>query len=144
MCGRSPKESNLHSAFARGHRPFAFVAVINQRSKHQRQIAGHGFVVASDDNLMSGSRKDSCEVTDVNARNVEKDAADVLRHPRRYGVTTKTRPITTDDGVLGDRTTFAAQIGQYDDRHFEASHLVTAPNAASNLTTADWGCAESI
>ena len=100
MRRRRAEEADTKPARARRFAPSAFVLVINQRGQDERQVAVHGPVVPRDVDVVARAGEDGGQITDVYARQVEKDAAHVFGEVRDGGVGAKARAVTAGDRVF--------------------------------------------
>src|SRR6266446_7694897 len=80
--------------------PLDFVPIINQRGQHDCQIAINWLVVARHDYLVTGVRENRSQVSDMNARHILKDAANIFFKAGHERMTLKTRTVPAGYGVL--------------------------------------------
>lgn len=112
MCCCRAEKSDAQAICSCELRPFAFVLVVNERSKNERDVAFDLFTLRVN-NVVTSMRQDRRNVAQLNAGQVLEDGSNVLGEARHYGISAKARPVTTGDGVFVDKATASFQIREY-------------------------------
>jgi hypothetical protein len=65
-------------------------------------------------NLVTRAGQNGRDISELNAWEILKDGANVLRESGHYGVSAKARPVTTCHGIFVDKSTVGLQIREYE------------------------------
>ncbi len=110
--GRDADESNRDAALPHPIGPRGFVAVVDERREHERNVALDQ-AAARPAHVVAGARQNGGAGRQLHARRVVKLLLEMRDQPRDARKGIKTRPKASDYGVFADKTAVGLQVREY-------------------------------